>query len=143
VADLEFNTTNQIWTGKHFYAIDLTPSKGVSGDPAPGNFGAITFAYTGETIPAGQATGEGLGKRAVLQALKVVGTTETSVRGPARLGAVSTLAPIAQTDIGTGYLRVYVSLYTGLPAVTGAVPITNADKSGSYGGTLTISATLI
>ncbi len=142
-SDLSFNTTDKIWTGKHFYAIDLAPSVGVNGTPAPGNFGAITFNFTGETVPTGQTAGDGLSKRAVMQALKVIGTTETSIRGPERLGLVSALSPIAQADIGTGYLRVYVSLYTGLPVVTGAVPITNSDKAGAYGGTLTITATLI
>ncbi len=141
--DLTYDTVNGIWLGKHFYAIDVAPTIGVGGAPAAGNFGTVSFSFTGETVPAGQTAGDGLSKRAVLTAVKVAGTTETNLRGPARLGAVGSLASITGSDVSGGFLRVYVGLYTGLPAVVGAVPPTNGDKPGVYGGTLTITATLI
>ncbi len=144
-SDLKFDTDNKIWTGKHYFAIDLAPSLGVNGDPAAGNYGSVTFAFSDETVPAGQAAGNGLSKRAVLTAVRVTsaGDDPLPLRGPERLGLIGSLSPITQTNVAGGFLRVYVGLYTGSPAVAGAVPPTNGDTAGSYGGKITISATLV
>ena len=86
-----------------------------------------------------------MNKRATLTAVKVVGINETKLRN----GAIGDSFPaLNNADISGGFLRVYVGLATGeavngVPVVPGTVPFTNADKPGTYTGTLTITATLV
>lgn len=136
-----------IWTGNHYYAIDLAPSLTLGGIPAPGSYSSITFDYTGETVPAGQVTG-GLGARAVMTPTAVTADGPDTGTDPDEIVITSVALSDADTvtldnaDLLGGFLRVYVGLYTGLPVVPNAVPFTNGDAPGSYGGTLTITATL-
>ncbi len=149
---MSYSTANQIWTASRFFAIDLSPSD-ASGNPAPVRYGTITLAYSANVVPSGQAATEGLNKRGTLTAVKVVGTTETTLR-KANIG--STFAALSDSDVQGGFLRVYVGLATGetwdhdtnpstpnVPVVPGSVPFTNGDKPGTYTGTLTITATLV
>ncbi len=141
--DVSFNDTNSIYLAGESFAIDLAPN-GVA------NYQSITFSYTGETVPAGQTNG-GLGNHAAITPVKVVGITETQLAGfGVRLGG--TLPSITNADVAGGFLRVYVGLVTGertgpLPTdplkVPGSVPFSGADKTGDYGGTLKITATLV
>ncbi|MCB9757895.1 MAG: hypothetical protein H6753_05685 [Candidatus Omnitrophica bacterium] len=142
---MKYDTKNGIWTGDRFFAIDLAPVT-AGGVPAPGTYGSISFSYAANVVPAGQAATEGLNKRATLTAVKVVGTTETQLRNGA-MG--NTFSSLSNADVAGGFLRVYVGLATGetttggAPVVPGSVPFTNADKPGTYTGTLTITATLV
>lgn len=143
---MTYSAANGIWTGSRFFAIDLAPVT-AAGVPAPGTYGTIDFSYSANVVPSGQAAAEGLNKRATLTAVKVVGTTETELRK----GAIgNTFASLSNTDVAGGFLRVYVGLATGqtitgtsTPLIPGSVPFTNADKPGTYTGTLTITATLV
>lgn len=142
---MSFDATNGIWVGSRFFAIDLAPST-AAGVPAPGNYGSVSFAYSANVVPAGQSATEGLNKRGTLTAVRVNGdASETKLRSGA-LG--NTFTNLTNTDIAGGFLRVYVGLATGeavggVPVVPGSVPFTNADKPGTYTGTLTITATLV
>ena len=139
--DMQFDSSFRIWTGKYYYAIDLSPTDGVN--PAPGNYSSITFGYSGESNPSGQAAGAGLGQKAIFAPVRVNGVVETGIGGPTALKNAGSHATIVQADLAGGYLRVYVALYTGSPAVADAVPFSNGDIAGSYSGTFTITATLI
>ena len=142
---MQYDTVNNIWVAKKFFAIDLSPVT-AQGVAAPGTYGSISFSYSANVVPAGQPANEGLNKRAGLTAVKVVGTTETQLRN-GNIG--SSFAPLADADVAGGFLRVYVGLSTGQlnaqnqPVVPGTVPFTNGDKPGTYTGTLTITATLV
>jgi len=149
---MSFDTTNGIWTGSRFFAIDLAPATAAD-IPAPGNYGSITFTYGANTVPAGQPAAEGLNKRATIAAVRVSGAigaqTETPVI-PARAIGVGTIPSLTQSDVAGGFLRVYVGLATGelvagttTPVAANSVPFTNGDTPGTYTGTLTITATLI
>jgi len=139
---MSYDAVNGIWVGSRFFAIDLAPTQ-ANGTPAPGTYGSITFSYAANVVPAGQAAAEGLNKRATLTAVRVnANATETSLRK----GAIgNAFANLTNTDVAGGFLRVYVGLATGetgANAIPGSVPFTNADKPGTYTGTLTITATL-
>jgi hypothetical protein len=140
---MSYDLTNGIWVGSRFFAIDLATTK-ADGTPAPGTYGSVSFSYGGNVVPAGQGASEGLNKRATLTAVKVNSdSTETSLRK----GAIgNAFASLTNADVAGGFLRVYVGLATGetgANAIPGSVPFTNADKPGTYTGTLTITATLI
>ncbi len=143
---MKYDAANGIWAGDRFFAIDLAPV--TSGDvPAPGTYGSVAFSYSANVVPSGQDATEGLNKRATLTAVKVVGTSETELRK----GAIgNTFSALSNADVAGGFLRVYVGLATGetavggtTPLIPGSVPFTNADKPGTYTGTLTITATLV
>lgn len=144
---MSFDAANGIWVGSRFFAIDLATTK-ADGTPAPGTYGSIAFSYGGNVVPAGQAANEGLNKRATLTAVRVnADATETQLRNGAVGNAFTNLT---NADVAGGFLRVYVGLATGettgtppVPKVPGSVPFTNADKPGTYTGTLTITATLV
>ena len=140
--DMGYLSGPGIWVGKKFFAIDLSPANGAN--PAPGVYGSISFSYSGQTVPAGQAPAEGLNRRATLAAVRVnSNATETVLlKGP--IG--SAFASLNNASVAGGFLRVYVGTATGETGVNeilGSVPFTNADKPGTYAGTLTITATLI
>jgi hypothetical protein len=143
---MEYKSDIGIWAGSRFFAIDLAPSTS-TGTPAPGTYGSVAFSYSANVVPSGQDASEGLNKRATLTAVKVVGTTETELRK----GAIgNTFSSLSNADVAGGFLRVYVGLATGqtvtggtTPLIPGSVPFTNADKPGTYTGTLTITATLV
>jgi hypothetical protein len=138
-----FNDANSIYLANESFAIDLAPN-GVA------TYSSVTFSYTGETVPTGQTTG-GLGTHAAITPVKVVGNQETQLAGfGVRLGG--TLPSITNAQVSGGFLRVYVGLVTGErtgPLLTdplkvpGSVPFSGADKTGDYGGTLKITATLV
>lgn len=134
-----------IWVGDHFFAIDLSPSDGTN--PAPGTYGSISFSYSAQVVPAGQPPGEGLNKRATLAAVKVNSDATENLLRAGALG--NSFTAITNSEVAGGFLRVYVGTATGEldtnnnPLIPGSVPFTNADKPGTYTGTLTITATLV
>lgn len=140
---MAYDKVNGIWVGSRFFAIDVAPTA-ANGDPAPGNYGSISFSYAGNTVPAGQPPTEGLNKRATLTAVLVDAQQKESVLRKGAIG--NSFASLTNADVTGGFLRVYVGLATGetgANAIPGSVPFTNADKPGAYTGTLTITATLI
>ena len=135
-----------IWVADHFWAIDVAPTD-AAGTPAPGNYGSISFAYSGQVVPAGQDINEGLNNRATLTAVKVSGVTGSQTEAPLRKGALgASVVNLVNSDVAGGFLRVYIGSATGetgVNEVVGTKPFTNGDKPGVYTGTLTITATLI
>lgn len=139
-----------IWVGSRYFAIDFSPSDGTN--PAPGKYGTISFTYSGQVVPSGQPSDEGLNKRATIAASKVTGATGSQTETPvidARAIGVGAIPSLSDTDVAGGFLRVYVGLSTGeestpgVPVAANSKPFTNGDKGGVYQGTLTITATLI
>lgn len=139
-----------IWVGSRFFAIDFSPSDGTN--PAPGNYGSITFSYGSQVVPAGQPIDEGLNKRATIAANKVTGATGSQTETPvfpAQAVGVGVIPSLDDSDVAGGFLRVYVGLSTGevdaegAPLAANSKPFTNGDKGGVYTGTLTITATLL
>ncbi len=141
---VNYDTTNNIYLANQYFAIDLAPDGSAT-------YSSITFSYTGETNPVGQTNG--LGVKATMSPVKVVGSTETALSGfGVRLGG--TLPTITNDQVSGGFLRVYVGLATGEtiggtgadkndPKIPGSAPFTAADKVGNYGGTFKITATLV
>ncbi len=139
-----------IWAGSRYFAIDFSPSDGLN--PAPGNYGTISFSYGSQIVPSGQSIDEGLNKRATIAASKVVGATGSQTETPvigARAMGVGAIPSLSDSDVAGGFLRVYVGLSTGelnangVPLAANSKPFTNGDKGGVYTGTLTITATLL
>lgn len=142
--DVTYNTTNNIYLANEFFAIDLAPDGAAT-------YSSITFGYSGQSNPVGQT--DGLGVKATMTPVKVVGKTETALAGyGVPLGG--TLPTITNAQVTGGFLRVYVGLATGEliggggpdaadPKIPGSVPFTAADKVGNYSGTLKITATLV
>lgn len=146
---MQYDAVNGIWVGSRFFAIDLSP-RDAANNPAPANYGSITFAYGSNVVPAGQPSTKGLNVKATLTAVRVEGATgsqtETPVITSRNIGG--TLPSLTNADVTGGFLRVYVGLATGeevggFPVAPGSEPFTNGDKPGTYTGTLTITATLI
>lgn len=148
-AGMKFDTVNGIWTGSRYFAIDFSPSNGTN--PAPGNYGNISFSYSGQVVPQGQPADEGLNKRLTISASRVEGANDSqteTVVFPARAVGVGPIPTLNATHVGAGFLRAYVGLSTGeqvngVPLAENSKPFTNGDKGGVYQGTLTITATLI
>lgn len=149
-AGMKYLTGPGIWAGSRFFAIDFSPSNGAN--PAPGNYGSISFTYSNQVVPVGQPIDEGLNKRATIAASKVVGPTGAQVETPvfsAQAVGVGAIPTLSDGDVSGGFLRVYVGLSTGeldaggVPIAANSKPFTNGDKGGVYQGTLTITATLI
>lgn len=142
--DVTYNTASNIYLANEFFAIDLAPDGAAT-------YSSITFGYSGQSNPSGQT--DGLGVKATMTPVKVVGTTETALAGyGVPLGG--TLPTITNAQVAGGFLRVYVGLATGQliggagadkddPRIPGSAPFTAADKVGNYGGTLKITATLV
>ncbi len=142
--DVTYNTTANAYLANEYFAIDLAPNGAAS-------YSSITFGYSGESKPVGQS--DGLGVKATMTPVKVVGSAETALAGyGVPLGG--TLPTITNAQVTGGFLRVYVGLATGEliggtgadrndPKIPGSVPFVATDKVGSYGGTLKITATLV
>lgn len=147
--DKEDGKDVNVWRGKHYYAIDFNPVSGTQS--APGNYQNVTFAYSSENNPPGQAAGTGLGEKGTITLVKTIlnskGETEDSKIISKALKDVSTISGIDQSKVSGGWFRVYLGLYPGAAAgsdgeVANAKPFTNADQPGKYTGKLTISVTL-
>lgn len=148
--DKENGVDVNVWRGKHYYAIDFNPVSGTQS--APGNYQNVTFAYSSESNPTGQAAGTGLGEKGTITLVKTIlnsttGKTEDTKIIAKALKDVGTISGIDQTKVNGGWFRVYLGLYPGAASgsadeVANAKPFTNADQPGKYTGKLTISVTL-
>ena len=146
---MTFITTNNanIYLPDHFFAIDVV-AQGGAGSPSA----TLTFSQT--TNP--NAPAHGLGWKATATFTKVTfkgplptDTTEApmSAHGPKKLLKDVNGESITTAETAGGWLRVYVGVVTldttqTIPDPTGAEVFSNADKPGSYEGTLLISATV-
>ncbi len=137
-----FNALNSIWLPDHYFAIDVG-STGGAGSPN------VTVTYGSETNPTGQV--KGLGFKSTANFVLVKGATgsqtETplTAHGPKKLLKSLTGENITATELASGFLRVYVGVFPGDDTAiltAGGEPFTNADKPGTYQGTLTVSATV-
>ena len=139
-APLTFNATNNIYLSDHYYQITVVPA----------GAGALntTVTYTEGTNP--NSPGHGLGFKATAAFLKVVGNVETATAQTASnklalkdIGVVG----VTSTGLTGGYLKIYVGMETGGPSTnpspaTGSEVTTSLDKTGSYTGTLVVTATV-
>ena len=133
---LIFNSVNGVYLPDHYFAIDIGASGGAGTPDA-------TVTYTEGANP--NNPGHGLGWKASATFVKVQGTTETQLaaHGPKKLLKSVNGETISFVEVVGGFLRIYVGINSGdvsTPA-TGE-PFTNGDKSGTYDGTLFISATV-
>ncbi|MBF0485667.1 MAG: hypothetical protein HQL16_04030 [Candidatus Omnitrophica bacterium] len=138
---MTFNTTNGIFLPDHFFAIDAA-SSGTTGAPT------VTMTYVEGTNPNG--TGHGLGWKTSASFWKVTGsgtaTTETGLTLGRKMLKDLAGTTVAPTDITGGWLRMYVGINTGdstavPPFTTDMEVFSNADKAGTYTGTLSVTAT--
>jgi len=140
---LTFDATNNIYVADHYYAIDVG-STGGAGSPD------VTVTYTEGSKPSGQTNGLGYKATATFVKIEVdedgdETQTEMSAHGPTQVLKDLTGEDVDSDELEDAFLRLYVGLVTGDDEDVlddGGEPFTNADKPGSYDGTLTISATV-
>ena len=144
---LTFNTTNQIWLPDHYYAIDIGPGGG------PGATSAVV-SYTEGTNPNSAIAAHGLGWKSTATFFKVSGSGASTVEaslsahGPKKMLKDLVNENVTTAELTGGTLRMYVGIVTKDP--TAVIPdpaasevISNADRSGTYTGSLLITATVV
>ncbi|MEI6437820.1 MAG: hypothetical protein WCO69_03605 [Candidatus Omnitrophota bacterium] len=133
---MTYDTTNKIWTAPNYFGIDIA------------NIGAgspnVTVAYAEGSKPVNQVNGLGYKATATFKKLVYVDATHNTESDYGTHAAKAlkdvTSENITSAQTAGGWLRVYVGLSTGEAGKPGE-PFTNADMSGTYTGTLTITAT--
>jgi hypothetical protein len=138
---LRFDPTNGIWVPDHYFAIDVG---GTGGAGSPN----VTVSYGNETSPAGQV--KGLGFKSSATFVKITGPSNSQTQTPlAAHGPIKLLKDLRGGEVVNGselvggFLRLYVGIYTGGNSTldaAGGEPFTNADRPGTYQGTLTVTA---
>ncbi len=143
---MTLNPAIGIYLPDHFFAIDVVSSGG-AGSPS------AVVTYTEGANPNNPAHGLGWKSTATFMKVVFVGpnptdTTESpiSAHGPKKLLKDVHGETIASTETAGGWLRVYLGIVTKdatapIPDPTAGEVFSNADKAGSYDGTLLISAT--
>jgi hypothetical protein len=139
---LSFDSTNHIFVPDHYFAINVGPSNGAGSTDA-------TISYTEGANPNNVTggSGHGLGWKSVATFVKQSGTTETTLpsHGPKKLLKDLTGEHVTSAELGTGTLRIYLGIETNPTAAgepAGAEVISAADRTGSYTGSLVVSATV-
>ena len=138
---MTFNSTNNIYLPSVYYAINISASGG-------GGLPDTTVTYTEGTNPNGSSTTQGgLGTKTTATFAQEQGSTETiTALGKKRLiDLTGSVGHEPYTSLASGsYLRVYVGVWTGSTAApadpSNGQPFSNADASGTYTGTLTVTA---
>jgi hypothetical protein len=138
---MTFNTTNNIYLPGIYYALNISTSGG-------GGLPDTTVTYTEGTNPnSGSATQGGLGTKSTATFAQELGSVETiTALGKKRLiDLTGTVGHEPYTALASGsYLRIYVGVWTGSTTApadpTNGQPFSNADASGTYTGTLTVTA---
>ena len=138
---MTFNTTNNIYIPSVYYALNISSSSG-SGLPD------TTVTYTEGANPnSGSASQGGLGTKTTATFAQELGNVETiTALGKKRLiDLTGTVGHEPYTSLATGsYLRIYVGVWTGSTTApvdpSNGQPFSNADASGTYTGTLTVTA---
>ncbi len=140
---MTLDSINKIYLPDHYFAIDVAPSNGAGQ-------ANVTFTYTEGANPNSTIGRHGLGWKSTATFIKVVGTTETGIttHGPKKMLKDLSGENILSSEVSGGFLRVYVGIVAKDPTAVFPDPATsevfsNADKAGSYDGTLLISATLV
>ncbi len=144
----ELNDNINIWLPDHFFAIDIAPAAGGVGGTN------VTITYADDPNHPNAAYGmNGLGWKATATFMKTSGsgidTTDDPLlaHGPKKLLKDVVGENILPAETAGGWLRIYLGIVAldpdaDWPDPAGAEPFTNLDHSGSYEGTLTISATV-
>lgn len=139
---LTFDTTNHIFIPDHYFAIGVGPANGAGSTD-------VTVSYTEGANPnnVSGGSGHGLGWKTVATFVKLSGTTETmlTAHGPKKLLKDLASEHVTSAELGTATLRLYLGIETNPTAVgepAGAEVISAADRTGSYTGSLVISATV-
>jgi hypothetical protein len=135
-----------IYASDRYFFLDITPSGG-AGNPT------VTFNYTEDPNNPNAVAADGrhgLGYKTNVSFMKVDyksnpnGTVTFLTSHPAKEKLANVVnETITPTDVSGGNLRVYFGLNTGASGEPqNSELFTNNDASGSYTGTLTVSATL-
>jgi hypothetical protein len=138
---LTYDLTNQIYVPNHYFVVNAGPAAGSGATD-------VTVSYTEGSNPNGAIGGHGLGWKSVATFARVVGTTETLLasHGPKKLLKDLAGEHITPAELGlVGTFRMYLGielnpLAAGEPA--GAEVFSAADRTGSYSGSLTVTATV-
>ena len=130
-----------MWLGTKYFAVEISNV----GAGAPG----VTVSYAEGNKPSGAT--KNLGVKVVASvnketynppiAGKAQNPTETLIWSKPLAALGTTGVNVPSSSLTGGWCRVYLGVYTGSPAVTGAEGFTNADAPGSYTGKVTITAT--
>jgi hypothetical protein len=139
---LSFNTTTNTYTASNYFTLDVAVTGG-SGSPD------TTVTYAEGSNPNNSAT-NGLGSRSSIKFMKEVYTSSSTPSTETSEGYTTLYAQegagthIPYTTVSPGWLRLYVGLCTGNTSTDPAncKAFTATDVSGTYSGTLTISATV-
>jgi hypothetical protein len=143
---LTYNAANGIFLPANYFAIDVGTSGG-SGTPS------VVFTYTEGTNPNSGTTLKSLGWKTTSTFFKVTGTgasqveTALTAHGPKKMLKDLASETITSAEISGGYLRAYIGIVTKdstapYPDPVASELFTNADKPGTFGGTLRVSATV-
>lgn len=125
-----------LWLGSKYFAVDISNVN--AGSPN------VTISYVDKDKPS--ASNKYLGVKVVATVNKAVYNAATPSKPNETLiwskplAALTTSSNIPSATLAGGWCRVYLGVYTGSPAVTGAEGFTNADAPGTYTGTVTITA---
>jgi len=136
---LTFNATNGIYLPVNYYSVAIGTNGG-AGTPI------VAVTYTEGTNPNGTSNGLGVKSTATFVTADPKTNNETvSSLGKKRLiDLTGTAGELSSIPAGQ-YEKLYVGIWTGDPAATppdpsNGQPFTNADKPGTYTGTLTFTA---
>ena len=138
---MTFDTKNNRWIGDHAFSIDVTPAGGV-GIPD------VYVNYASGSNP--NSPGPGLESHMIVTFARLAGEGKTledrllAAHGPRKVLSAVKNEHVAPTDLGNGFLRMYLGLATGAQGEpAGSTPFTKQDKPGDYDCTFSISATLM
>ncbi len=125
-----------MWLAPTYYAVDI--SNVASGSPT------VYITYVEKDKPSGAV--HGLGYKAIATVKKEVFTSSTTPPAESAVDAfklidVTTTKTINSSNFTGGWARIYLGIYSGDPAVTGAEGFLATDVSGTYTGQVTITAT--
>jgi len=141
---MNFNSELGIWLPNHYFAIDVGVTEGAGSV-------RVIVEYAEGAIPDGQE--KGLGFKSTATFVKITGPDNNQVEtpldahGPKKLlkELEDVAVDISGTDLQGGFLRIFVGIFPGDDQDIidrQGEPFTNADVSGPYDGTLTITATV-
>jgi len=140
---MTFDSTNGIYLPDHYFVIDVG-AVGGAGSPN------VTVTYVEGAKPAGQTNG--LGWKSIATFVKITGSpgnevqTDLTAHGPKKLLKDLSGESILESEISGGFLRLFVGVFPGDDQdiiTAGGEVFSNADKAGTYNGTLSVTATVI
>ena len=137
---MAYDATNGFWEPNNTFVLDVAPS---------GGSGSVTtvVTYTEGTNQNNTTGGHGLGHKATATFMKTTGsgsaTTDTLIaaHGKKRLIDLTGGETVTPAEVAGGWLRVYMGIVTDPSVVSGSEIFSNADHSGQYDGTVTVTTT--